>query len=240
MLFSDHGIEKMFKLGLTGPNWTNSTRIYLIPAVYSVVENISQQLKDNKTVPSEYHVVVVPKLLNLIYSLFESLGVVDLVKLYSFSWDFIPLDTNLISLEMTDFFKSTLLLGDQQLLGSIAKALLSFECLFGKIPLVVTLGKISSTVRNLQETWHREVQPNLPEKSEFSHLIVIDRDIDLVSVLLTQLTYEGVLDENFRMQCGFVTFTPETGDQAEESQHERMLVNSSKDKIYEEVLNYLI
>jgi hypothetical protein len=80
------------------------------------------------------------------------------------------------------------------------------------------------------ESWHNEVRPAFPSEAEFSHLIIIDRNIDLASVLLTQLTYEGVLDENFRIQSGFVYLNI---DGTEESQ--RVMINSNKDDIYAEV-----
>jgi hypothetical protein len=90
--------------------------------------------------------IVVPKALYLIQSLFESLGVLDLAVLHSYSWDFIPLDSTLLSLEFPHFFKSTFVKGDNSFLGSVAKSLLSFECLFGSFPCVTTLGEKSHKV----------------------------------------------------------------------------------------------
>ena len=138
---------------------------------------------------------VVPKALYVIQSLFESLGVLDLTKLHSFSWDFIPLDSTLLSLEFPLFFKSTFIKGDHSLLGSVAKCLLSFECLYGTFPCVTTLGGKAEKIHSLLESWRSEVRPAFPTNSEFSHLIIMDRNMDLASVLLTQLTYEGVLGE---------------------------------------------
>ena len=62
----------------------------------------------------------------------------------------------------------------------------------------------------------------------------MDRDVDLVSLLLTQLTYEGVLDENFKVQCGFVSINLEDGSN---EGAQRLMINSNKDDIYSEVMN---
>ena len=227
----DNGVEKMFKLGSCGPPWKNSIRIYLIPASHSVAENVSQQLKTDKMQTTEYHVIIVPKVLALIQALFESCGVLDLAMFHSFSWDFIPLDRSLISLEITNCFRTTFLGGDNSLLGSVSKALMSFECLHGKFQAVMTLGKASTTIHNLLDVWHQEVRPTFPTESEFSHLIIMDRDIDLASILLTQLNYEGVLDENFTVSCGFVTLQSEEPN----GEVQRIMLNSTKDDIYAEV-----
>lgn len=221
----------MFKLSSSAPPWKNSTRIYFIPAIYSVASNVAHQLKSSGSVEKVYHIIVVPKVSSLIQFLFESLGIMDVATLHSFSWDFIPLDSDLISLESIQFFKACFIKGDLSLLGCVAKALMSFECLFGNFLCVTTLGKKSHQVHSLLELWRKEVQPKFPPDSEFSHLIMIDRDIDLASVLLTQLTYEGVLDENFRIQCGFVSLPGENGMEGTQ----RLMINSKKDSIYAEV-----
>lgn len=221
----------MYRLGPSAPAWRNSTRIYMIPALYSVAELVSDQLKVNKIDSINYHVVIVPKVTHVIYALFESLGVLDIVTLHSFSWDFIPLDINFISLEMNGFFRASFVNGDNALLAAVSKALLSFECLFGRFPCVTTLGKKSATVHNLLEAWYSEIQPTCPSQSEFSHLIIMDRDVDLVSPLLVQLTYEGVLDENFKIQSGFFTLNP--SGKPEDVQ--RLIMNADKDEIYSEV-----
>jgi len=57
----------------------------------------------------------------------------------------------------------------------------------------------------------------------------MDRTIDFASVLLTQLTYEGVLDENFRIQSGFVYLNIDGGEEPQ-----RVMINSNKDEIYAE------
>lgn len=226
----------MFKLASLAPPWKNSIRLYFIPSIYAVAENVALHLKRNemdKTV--SYHIIVVPKVLTVIHSLFESLGVLDFVTLHSYSWDFIPLDSNLLSLEFHHLFKASFLKEENSLLSSVAKALMSFECLFGKFPCVTTLGEKSHRVHKLLNTWRSEIQPTFPEKTEFTHLIMLDRNIDFTSLLLTQLTYEGVLDENLKMKSGFV-YLDASG--AEGSQ--RLMLNSASDEIYAEVRSHFI
>lgn len=230
-LLREQGVDKMFKLASVAPPWKNYIRLYFIPSIYAVAENVARQLKRHgveKTV--SYHIIVVPKVLTVIHSLFESLGVLDFVTLHSYSWDFIPLDSNLLSLELHHLFKASFLKEENSLLTSVAKALMSFECLLGKFSCVMTLGEKSQRVHNLLNTWKNEIQPTFPVETEFTHLIMLDRNIDFVSLLLTQLTYEGVLDENLKMKSGFVYLD---ANGAEGSQ--RLMLNSASDEIYGEI-----
>lgn len=220
----------MFKLETLAPAWKNVIRIYFIPSIYAVAENVAQQLKNEGLGKAVYHIIIMPTVLNVIHSLFESLGILDFVTLHSYSWDFIPLDLNLLSLEMPQFFNAVFLKNENALLTSVAKALMSLECLVGKIPLVTTLGEKSQKVHKLLDTWHREIQPPLTEDSEFCHLIMLDRNTDFASLLLSQLTYEGVLDENLKVKSGFV-YLEADGDKGPQ----RLMLNSISDEIFAEV-----
>ena len=45
-------------------------------------------------------------------------------------------------------------------------------------------------------------QPRTQVKSEIGHIFLIDRDVDFVSALSTQTTYEGLIDELFGIRSG--------------------------------------
>ncbi len=40
--------------------------------------------------------------------------------------------------------------------------------------------------------------------SDFDSLLILDRNVDLLSLMRTQLTYEGLMDEIFSINSGFV------------------------------------
>ncbi len=49
----------------------------------------------------------------------------------------------------------------------------------------------------------KELGPSEPINSpEIDTLIILDRDVDFVTPMMTQLTYEGLIDEFFRINCG--------------------------------------
>ena len=44
--------------------------------------------------------------------------------------------------------------------------------------------------------------PRAPINHEIGHIFLIDRDVDFVSALCTQTTYEGLVDETFGIRSG--------------------------------------
>lgn len=84
-------------------------------------------------------------------------------------------------------------------LANIAQALEKFEALFGKFQTVHTFGRCASTVFAVKEKLHGDAAIGDHNKisSEVSTLILVDRDTDYVSMLLSPLTYEGLLDDHF-------------------------------------------
>lgn len=55
--------------------------------------------------PNRVHVVVVPRLVSWVTGLLEEEGLYGALKLHEFCPDFIPLNDDLLSLEMTSFFR---------------------------------------------------------------------------------------------------------------------------------------
>lgn len=75
-----------------------------------------------------------------------------------------------------------------------AKALTSLQKLYGRIPKVCGKGNNAQKLWNLLKTMGREeLSPNAIGKGAIDQLIILDRSVDVMSVLATQLTYEGLI-----------------------------------------------
>lgn len=73
---------------------------------------------------------------------------------------------------------------------------------FGIIPKVSGKGQAAKVVWELMNKMRREHISKGDNKvfsqpSQIDHLLLIDRSVDLLSPLATQLTYEGLIDELF-------------------------------------------
>lgn len=82
-----------------------------------------------------------------------------------------------------------------------AQAIMMLQDLYGVIPRVSGKGLAAKHVWDLLK--RLSLEPRTPKKhithSQIDHLLLLDRSIDLVSPLVTQLTYEGLIDELFQI-----------------------------------------
>ena len=84
----------------------------------------------------------------------------------------------------------------------MAYALQQLQHLTGSFRHIHAVGPVSKDVATFTQFLMRD--RSREDKSDYliSDLLLLDRDVDMVSALLSQLTYEGVLDEVFGIECG--------------------------------------
>uniref|UniRef100_A0A8D0E954 VPS33B late endosome and lysosome associated n=1 Tax=Salvator merianae TaxID=96440 RepID=A0A8D0E954_SALMN len=120
-------------------------------------------------------------------------------------WSFylLPLDEDIISMELPEFFRDYFLEGDQRWIGTVGQALHLLNSLFG--PFTRTYG-MGQGAKMVHELWH-EIEEDSPvdtvgQKPEIGHIFLLDRDVDYVTALCSQVVYEGLVDDTFRIKCG--------------------------------------
>lgn len=78
-----------------------------------------------------------------------------------------------------------------------AKALTSLQQLYGRIPKIYGKGNDAKKLWDLLKTMGKEeLSTSTVGKGAIDQLIILDRSIDVMSVLATQLTYEGLIGMN--------------------------------------------
>lgn len=106
-------------------------------------------------------------------------------------------------MELSGSFKEFHLENDPTCLYQVAQAIHGLQRLYGKIPKITGRGPAASKVWELLERLNREEEePKTAsaQSSTIEHLLLLDRSIDLLSPLVTQLTYEGLIDEIFGLK----------------------------------------
>ncbi|KAG8691360.1 hypothetical protein FRC11_004686 [Ceratobasidium sp. 423] len=223
-IMKQHGVDKMFWLE-HGPLSSNSTNIvYLCRPQAKWMKIVSEQIKQHTTesLQHNYTLMLVPRRTVLCDKILEEEGVFGEVTISEFPLEFIPLEDDLISLEWDNTFKEIYLDGDESSIYYAAQALSTMQRAYGKFPRVVGKGdgaKVCTTTievdrndlvilfpQKLQHLMaHLTAYPRagsgaapVPDVSkQFDSLVIIDRSTDLITPFLTQLTYEGLLDEYF-------------------------------------------
>jgi len=153
----------------------------------------------------------------------KELGVFGSFKdnLKEYFLDLIPLEYDVLSMENPELFrvrfnifniikivfffyllntkKDFFLYNDTTYLFHIAKSLMTLQTLYGIIPNIYGKGKCSKIVGEQMLRMRKELlqsqEPQITPKID--NLILIDRTVDLITPMMTQLTYEGLIDENF-------------------------------------------
>ena len=112
---------------------------------------------------------------------------------------------------------------DTTLLPALGRALWSLQLILGSPKLTVTLGKHSQQILKIMDSM-RQCLGFSNIENEIGALIIMDRNYDLVTPLLTPVTYAGLLHEVVEINVG-------TGILGKS----QVKLDPDKDKIYEQV-----
>lgn len=159
----------------------------------------------------DFTIIWVPRRTLVSNLILEEHGVLGEANITELALHFVPLEPDLLSLELDDAFSQLCLRKDPTSLFASAKALMLLQKQYGLFPRILGKGDNAKRLADLLQRMRNEedvnaaVDPNSAYLTSFgltpSHLIenliIIDRDVDFPTVLSTQLTYEGLLDEAF-------------------------------------------
>jgi hypothetical protein len=156
----------------------------------------------------DYSIVFVPKRTFICDRILEECGVTASISEYELHMDIIPLDDDLFTLELRDSYRDCFVDGDWSALTGVANALMRLQTLNGFIPQLRGKGACAKSVISRLLRMRRELSAEdeaaFPVTPQIDSILIIDRDVDMVTPLLTQLTYEGLVDESFGIRCGYV------------------------------------
>ncbi|XP_068230250.1 uncharacterized protein [Palaemon carinicauda] len=149
-LLRKHGVQKMYRLERLPPPIQSSQRVYVVRPTLVTMKYVADHVHaDSQTHPEiRVHVVVVPRITTWVTSLVEEEGLFGIITMHEFTPDFIPLDDDLLSLEMNSFYRDAFLDGDYSSCLSIARGLQTIQGLYGSIPNVVAHGRAAKAVLN--------------------------------------------------------------------------------------------
>lgn len=137
----------------------------------------------------------------------EESGVLGEVNIHEYQLYFVPVADDVLSLELEDAFSDVYLRKDPTPIFTAAKALMQFQQRLGLFPRVIGKGDHARRLADLLIRMRSELSAgddasggsplDLTPSHSVESLIIIDREVDFPTVLLTQLTYEGLIDEEY-------------------------------------------
>nr|ODN95550.1 ATP-binding protein [Cryptococcus depauperatus CBS 7855] len=202
-LLKHQAVDKMFWLEPGPLNVNTRNVIWLCRPKMEFMTLIAEQIRSQQKNPSAvgpltYTILLVPRATELCRKVLEDQGVAGDVNLAEFKLGFIPLEDDLLSLEMEDVARDIYLNGDDTPIYYSSLALMTLQRALGLFPRIIGKGDGAKKLANLLQK-HHTTGPlnyaNTDSANQLDSLIIIDRSVDWVTPMCTQLTYEGMLDE---------------------------------------------
>ncbi|KAF3200239.1 hypothetical protein TWF106_003410 [Orbilia oligospora] len=167
----------------------------------------SMSIKNAPRIPGqdlENSLFFVPRRTPLCDRILEDEGVFGDVTINEYPLYFIPLEPDILSLELDDAFEDLYLHKTYTSIFNSAKALMLLQQQYGLFPRITGQGDkakklLDALLRMRNEAAAEDASTSmaLAPSSIIENLVIIDRETDFVTPLLTQLTYEGLIDEIF-------------------------------------------
>lgn len=193
----------------------------------------------------EFHLFFVPRKSLLCEKWLKNRGVFgNFALIEEFACDLFPFDSDLMSMELESAFKEYYLENDPTCLYQAAQAIMTLQSLFGVIPRISGKGPAAKQVWDLMCRMARAKQdterPGHIPQSQIDHLLLVDRGVDLLTPLATQLTYEGLIDEIFGINNTTAQFPSERFTKSDDgptniSAERKQIILNSGEELFAEI-----
>nr|XP_045253391.1 vacuolar protein sorting-associated protein 33B isoform X2 [Macaca fascicularis] len=211
-ILKQHEVDKLYKVE-NKPALSSSEQLcFLVRPRIKNMRYIASLVNADKLAgrTRKYKVIFSPQKFYACEMVLEEEGIYGDVSCDEWAFSLLPLDVDLLSMELPEFFRDYFLEGDQRWINTVAQALHLLSTLYGPFPNCYGIGRCAKMAyelwRNLEEEEDGETKGRRPE---IGHIFLLDRDVDFVTALCSQVVYEGLVDDTFRIKCGSVDFGPE-------------------------------
>ncbi|KAI1618505.1 lysine-specific histone demethylase 1 [Exophiala viscosa] len=202
----EYGVDKVFELENGNTDSSQRNIVYLVHGEKAnLVQAVAEQIKKiqkNGSVEHEISIIWVPRRTLVSNKILEDEGVLGDVNISELPLYFLPLEDDMLSMELDGAFSDLYLTHDPSPLYLASKALMLIQQRHGLFPRILGKGDNARRLANLLLRGRKELDAdeaatqytNTPSTS-IEQLIILDRDVDFATPLLTQLTYEGLIEE---------------------------------------------
>jgi len=136
--------------------------------------------------------------------MFEEQGLKGDTRFLHIPYSWVPLAHDVVSLEMHGVLKELMVESNPGGLYGIAHGLYQMQEMFGSARVVQAKGEWSCRIASMLGRMRREAGKHVPASAAdgLDDIILLDRTVDMVTPMCTQLTYAGLLDELLGLQYG--------------------------------------
>ncbi|CAM1505641.1 Fc.00g112780.m01.CDS01 [Cosmosporella sp. VM-42] len=254
-VLQEYGVDKFFILENNNVDTSQRNVVFIARGecgrhAEAIAAQIKRVQRESQT-GHEFHIFWVPRRTLVSDQLLEEAGVLGDVNISELPLSFFPLEKDVLSLELDESFKDLYLSKDVTPNFLMAKALMEIQQNHGLFPRIIGKGDNAKRVADLLSRMRQELlagedanesnKIGLTPSTTNESVIIIDREVDFVTPLLTQLTYEGLIDEVFEIQNNqtkvdtTVVGAPAQSSAATSQSRKRTIQLDSSDKLYDQL-----
>jgi hypothetical protein len=194
-----------------------------------------------KEIKKEFHIVFIPKIINECKKFLDESDFKDFYHKYNLNMDIFPLDYDLISLENDSSFYDLYIEQNYNIISVLARAIIKYENLFGKIKHKYYMGDISKKLNDLLIK-EEAISPSLEKSNNpgtFS-CFIFERGNDMITPLCSNFIYEGLLDEFFGINLNTMKVSTQIiGKKSNDDKREEIKLDLSRnEKFYTQIKDY--
>ena len=221
--------------------------IYIIPPEIKYIKIIENHLSKtkNKTL-KQYHVLFIPQITNECQSYIKSNSLNLYLILDNLNIDMYLIDNDILSLEDNLSLYDLYIKEDFNILSILAKIIIKFEAIFGKMKYRYYKGSLAKKLNHLiideENTFNLDNNDdNNNENNDINNsanfgYIILDRTVDMITPFCSNFVYEGLLDEYFGVNLNSIKISSKILSKEKE---ETMKIDlSENDKFYTNIKNY--
>ncbi|XP_062498684.1 vacuolar protein sorting-associated protein 33B isoform X5 [Pezoporus occidentalis] len=231
-----HEVDKLYKVESRPAAGASDQFCFLVRPRIRTMRYIADIVNADKMSgrSRKYKIIFSPQKFYACEMVLEEEGVFGDVTCDEWSFYLLPLDEDIISMELPEFFRDYFLEGDHRWINSIARALQLLNSLYGPFGRVYGIGRCAKMSYELWWDLEGESEGDgQGRKPEIGNVFLMDRDTDYVTALCSQVVYEGLVDDTFRIKCGSVDFGP---DVTSSDKSIKVLLNA-QDKVFSQIRN---
>ncbi|NXO50999.1 VP33B protein, partial [Aramus guarauna] len=231
-----HEVDKLYKVESRPALSASDQFCFLVRPRIKTMRYIADIINADKMSgrSRKYKIIFSPQKFYACEMVLEEEGVFGDVTCDEWSFYLLPLDEDIISMELPEFFRDYFLEGDHRWINSVARALQLLNSLYGPFSKAYGIGRCAKMSYELWRELEEESEGDgQGRKPEIGNVFLMDRDMDYVTALCSQVVYEGLVDDTFRIKCGSVDFGP---DVTSSDKSIKVLLNS-QDKVFSQIRN---
>ncbi|XP_060709854.1 vacuolar protein sorting-associated protein 33B isoform X2 [Hemiscyllium ocellatum] len=200
-ILKQHDVEKLYKLENKMVQGVSDQLCFLVRPRIASVKHVAEIVNADKASARlrKYKIIFTPQKFFMCETVLEEEGIFGDVTFDEWAFYLLPLDDDIISMELPEFFRDYFLM--------------TYELW-----------------KEMVEDSENEIKPR---QAEIGRVFFLDRDVDYVTPMCSQVVYEGLVDDVFRIKCGSVDF----GSEVTSSNKSVKVLLNSQDKVFKEIRN---